>query len=60
MASRTFVIRVSESPARVVVEDVRSGERELAEGLSEVATKIAGWLDSTPPPPEPTTDGREG
>jgi len=59
MASRTFVIRVSESPSRVVIEDVRSGERKLAEGLSEAATRIAGWLDSTAPP-ERATDDREG
>ena len=45
MASRTFVVTVSEAPKRVVVEDVRSRRRSLAEDLGAVGKRIAELLD---------------
>ena len=44
MSVRTFVVSVSASPERVVVEDVRSGRRAVAEGLETVGGEIAGLL----------------
>lgn len=56
MTARTFVVTVSESPARVVVEDVRTRRREVADDLEQVGERIAGWLE--PPADEPaTTEG---
>jgi hypothetical protein len=46
MTPRTFVVTVSDSPDRVVVEDVRTQRREVAEGLDDVGTRIAHWLES--------------
>jgi hypothetical protein len=50
---------VSETPSRVVIEDVRSGQRTSASGLPELATKIAGWLEAPPPhrDPDPKEEG---
>ena len=44
MTGRTFVVTVSESPARVVIEDVRSRERIVAADVSDVGAKIARWM----------------
>jgi muconolactone delta-isomerase len=46
MGSRTFVVRVSESEPRVVVEDVRSRERVVAANLAAVGEAIRGLLDN--------------
>ena len=48
MPGRTFVITVTESPARVVVEDVRTGLRTVAADLATVGGEIARFL-KTPP-----------
>ncbi|HEY1596485.1 MAG TPA: hypothetical protein VGF74_13895 [Thermoleophilaceae bacterium] len=58
MAIRTFVVRVSETEPRVVVEDVRSRERVVAVDLSGVSAAIERLLESERPdrpssPPSP-------
>jgi hypothetical protein len=59
MGIRTFVVRVSETEPRVVVEDVRSRERVVAADLSAVGQAIKRLLESdakvrpTPPLAEP-------
>ena len=58
MGIRTFVVRVSESEPRVVVEDVRSRERVVARHLSDVGDAIARLLEGErperpSPPPSP-------
>lgn len=45
MAQRSFVVRVSETSPRVVVEDVRTREKAVAESLATVGDQIARWLD---------------
>lgn len=45
MGIRTFVVRVSETETRVIVEDVRSRERVVARDLSAVAEAIGRLLD---------------
>jgi hypothetical protein len=57
VGSRIFVVTVGDSPARVVIEDVRSGKRTLAAGLPELAAKIAGLLEASPN--EPRTEEAE-
>jgi hypothetical protein len=47
MGIRTFVVRVSETDARVVVEDVRSRERLVATDLAHVAEAIGRLLDGS-------------
>jgi hypothetical protein len=42
--SRTFVVRVTAAPARVVVEDVREGRRTAVGDLMGVGPQIAAWL----------------
>jgi hypothetical protein len=44
---RTFVVTVSESPPRVVVEDVRSRRRAVAGNLAAVGAEIARLLAPT-------------
>jgi hypothetical protein len=55
MGIRTFVVRVSETEPRVVVEDVRSRERVVARDLSDVGDAIsrllAGERPKRPKPP---------
>jgi hypothetical protein len=55
MGIRTFVVRVSETEPRVVVEDVRSRERVVARDLSDVGEAIsrllAGERPARPNPP---------
>jgi len=54
MTVRTFVVSVSASPARVVIEDVRSGRRAVAPDLDTVGGEIAGLLsDHATPDQEP-------
>jgi hypothetical protein len=48
MPSRSFVVTVSESPARVVVEDVRTRDRVVAIDVSAVGAEIERCL--APPP----------
>jgi hypothetical protein len=42
--SRTFIVRVTTAPPRVIVEDVREGRRVVVGGLSAVGPEIAAWL----------------
>ena len=44
--AQTFVITVSDSPARVMVEDVRNGRRGVAPDLDAVGAEIARLIDS--------------
>jgi hypothetical protein len=48
MGIRTFVVRVSETEPRVVVEDVRSRERVVAPDLSALGEAIKRMLESEP------------
>ena len=48
MTARTFLVTVSDSPARVVVEDVRSRRHAVAEDLGAVGKQIARLVDETP------------
>jgi hypothetical protein len=58
MSARTFVVTVSDSPARVVVEDVRTRRRSVADDLSAVGGQIARLLDVTPPGDRPAARPR--
>ncbi|HKN95012.1 MAG TPA: hypothetical protein VJU60_11815 [Thermoleophilaceae bacterium] len=49
MGIRTFVVRVSETEPRVIVEDVRSRERVVAADLAAVADAIARLLERERP-----------
>ncbi|HKP91551.1 MAG TPA: hypothetical protein VJT75_16415 [Thermoleophilaceae bacterium] len=51
MPARTFVVTVSDSPARVLVEDVRTQERAVADDLAQVGARIAEWLEPEGQPP---------
>jgi hypothetical protein len=58
MGVRTFVVRVSESEPRVVVEDVRSREHVVAADVAAVSEAIERLLhgekpDRPNPPPSP-------
>jgi hypothetical protein len=44
MAQRSFVVRVSGSSPRVIVEDVRTREKIVADSLAEVGEAIDRWL----------------
>jgi len=44
VGTRTFVVRISESEPRVIVEDVRSGERLVATALAGVPEAIERLL----------------
>jgi hypothetical protein len=46
MGIRTFVVRLSETEPRVIVEDVRSRERAVARSLAEVGHAISRLLES--------------
>ncbi|HEY7633731.1 MAG TPA: hypothetical protein VH817_23730 [Thermoleophilaceae bacterium] len=55
MGIRTFIVRVSETEPRVIVEDVRSRERVVARDLSAVAEAIGRLLEAeTSERPSPT------
>ena len=43
--SRTFIVRVSESPRRVLVEDVREQRQAIAVDLASVGAQIAAWIE---------------
>jgi hypothetical protein len=45
VAGRTFIVRVSDAPRRVVVEDVRHQRSVVAPGLPAVGACIARLLD---------------
>jgi hypothetical protein len=49
MGIRTFVVRVSETEPRVVVEDVRSRRRVVAVDITEVSAAIERLLGSDKP-----------
>lgn len=55
MGTRTFVVRVSESEPRVIVEDVRSRERVVVTSLGGVPAAIGRLLSGAPGdvPPRP-------
>jgi hypothetical protein len=44
MSARTFIVRVSDSPPRVVIEDVRTLRTIAAADLDAVGRQIAEWL----------------
>lgn len=48
VAGRTFIVRVSDAPRRVVVEDVRTQERVVAADLRGVGPCIARLLGEAP------------
>ena len=52
MSRRSFLVTVFDSPARMVVEDVRSSDRVVAKDLREVGAQIARWL-AVPPADAP-------
>jgi hypothetical protein len=52
MAQRTFVVTISEAPARVMVEDVRNRRRTVAPRLADVGTEIAHLLEAPNRPTE--------
>ena len=56
MSARTFIVRVSQTPLRVVVEDVRTQRRAVALDLDAVGAQIAAWLR---PDDEEPADGGE-
>ena len=45
--SRTFIVRVTTSPLRVIVEDVRERRRAVAAELPSIGTQISTWLESS-------------
>ena len=53
MPGRTFVVTVSESPPRILVEEVRSGRRVATEDLGAVGTEIAALLEEPRPAEAP-------
>ena len=58
VATRTFVVTVSESPSRVVVQDVRNARRAVAADLAALGEQIASWLEPAPVEPKrPLTAG---
>ena len=59
MASRTFVVTVSETPKRVVVEDVRNRRRALAPDLGEVGRRIAELLEQGADAPQLSAGERD-
>ena len=60
MGPRTFVITVSDLPSRVIVEDVRSRTRALADGLDGVGREIARLLEAAAGEPAPALDVTRG
>jgi hypothetical protein len=46
VSARTFVVTVSDSPQRVVVEDVRSRRTAVGDDLSDVGERIADLLEA--------------
>jgi len=56
---RSFVVRVSANGPRVVVEDVRTREKVVADSLEAVGEKIGEWLeaDAAAAAERPTEEG---
>ena len=48
MPARTFVVTVSDSPRRVVVEDVRSRRTSVGDALTDVGERIRDLLETPP------------
>jgi len=48
VSARTFVVTVSDSPQRVVVEDVRSRRTAIGDDLANVGHQIADLLAQPP------------
>lgn len=46
--SRTFIVRVSAAPRRVVVEDVRERHTAVVGDLHAIVAQIEAWLTETP------------
>lgn len=46
--SRTFIVRVSAAPPRVVVEDVRERHTAVVGDLPAIVPQIEAWLAGTP------------
>jgi len=46
VSQRSFVVRVSENSPRVVVEDVRTRQKVVADSLEAVGETIEQWLQS--------------
>ncbi len=42
--TRTFIVRVSESSSRVLLEDVRERRQAVAADLHEASAQISRWL----------------
>lgn len=59
VAGRTFIVRVSEAPRRVVVEDVRTQERVVAADLRAVGPCIARLLGEASAPAAVAVAARE-
>lgn len=53
MPVRTFVVTVSDRPARVIVEDVRSRTHALADDVDAVGRAIARLLEASAGEPLP-------
>jgi len=61
-ASRTFIVRVSQSPRRVVVEDVRERRRALVSDLPAIGSQIEAWMatgTAADPSPDAGSSERE-
>jgi hypothetical protein len=56
--ARTFVVTVSDTPHRVVVEDVRSRRRAVSEDLADVGRQIADLLEGRPQGADRGADGQ--
>jgi hypothetical protein len=59
VAQRSFVVRVSGSTPRVVVEDVRTREKVVVESLDAVGAVVERWLHEGAAPAEPVEAGEE-
>jgi muconolactone delta-isomerase len=61
VAQRSFVVRVSGDTPRVVVEDVRTREKVVADSLEAVGEQIERWLqDGVAPGEAIAADQEEG
>jgi hypothetical protein len=44
VAGRTFIVRISEAPRRVVIEDVRTQRRSVPRDLDAIGSHIAAFM----------------
>jgi len=66
VAGRTFIVTVTDSPPRAVIEDVRSGRRAVTRDTAMVGREIALLIDAplpghrarTPLEPDPSAPAR--